>query len=100
MTVEPVRPQDASGIYRRNVARAAEAAQERAQQGRRPGAARRSDQIALSDEARGLRAALEVVDAQPEVRAELVAEVRRQIQDGAYGIDAREIARRLLARGA
>jgi negative regulator of flagellin synthesis FlgM len=98
--IDPVRPQDASGVYRRQIARAAEAAdeQEGAARGRNAGS-RRSDQITLSEQARDLRTALAAVEAQPETREELVAALRRQIAEGTYRPDPSAIARRMLTEG-
>ncbi len=98
--IEPVRPQDVSGIYRRNVAQsaeAAEAAERRAPAARRALGSPRNDEITLSAQARELRSALAAVVAQPETRAELVAALRRQIADGSYRPDPAAIALRMLS---
>lgn len=97
--IEPVRPQDASGIYRRQVASVPAPEQERTHGPRRAASGRRADQINLSEQARELHRAVEAVAAQPEERAALVAALRRQLTDGTYRIDARAIARALLAEG-
>ena len=98
--IEPVRPQDASGIYRQQVARSAvQAADERPRAVAAGARGRRADQIHLSERARELREALAAVQAQPEARAELVAAIRREIAGGSYRLDAREIARRLMTEG-
>ena len=96
--IEPVRPQDASGIYRRNIARSAEAAElGGVPAGRRPAATSRSDEIMLSTQARDLRGVLAAVADQPETRAELVAALRQELADGTYRPDPAAIARRMLA---
>ena len=96
--IEPVRPQDASGIYRRNVARSAEAAElGGVPAGWRSAATSRNDEIALSARARELCGALAAVAAQPETRAELVAALRHELADGTYRPDPAAIARRMLA---
>ena len=95
--IEPVRPQDASGIYRRSIARSAEAAELTASARRRAAGTFRSDEITLSVQARDLRGALAAVAAQPETRAELVAALRQELADGTYRPDPAAIARRVLA---
>lgn len=97
--IDPVRPQDASGVYRRQVANTPPPAHERGRGPERAGHGRRSDQIDLSERARELRSAVAAVANQPELRAELVAALRQQIDDGTYRVDARAIARALLAEG-
>ena len=56
----------------------------------------RTDGTTLSSAAQELLKARRAVQDAPEVRADLVAELRRQIQAGTYEVDAREIARRVL----
>ena len=98
--IEPVRPRDASGIYRQQLARsAAHAADERPRTVAGGARGRRTDQIHLSARASELRQVLAAVHAQPEGRAELVATIRREIADGSYRVDARGIARRLMTEG-
>lgn len=58
------------------------------------------DRITLSQEALLLQKAVEVARETPEVRSELVAELRRRIEEGSYVIDAGRIAERLLDAGA
>lgn len=99
--VLPVRPQDASGVYQRQVAHAQTAsAPEPARPAVRGGAAApRTDAVSLSASARSFARVMEAVQRQPDVRAERVAAVRAQIASGAYGIDAQLIAQRLHERG-
>ena len=54
------------------------------------------DGTSLSSAAQELLKARRAVQDAPDVRADLVAELRRQVQAGTYKVDAREIARRLL----
>jgi negative regulator of flagellin synthesis FlgM len=98
--VQSIRPQDASGIYRRNLAgaAAAEGAPQRAAGG--SGRGRRTDSVALSSEAVLLARSLQAVQGSPEVRADLVAQLRASVQDGTYRIDAQRIAGQLLAAAA
>ena len=56
----------------------------------------RADGTSLSSAAQELLKARRAVQEAPDVRADLVAELRRQVQAGTYKVDAREIARRLL----
>ena len=56
----------------------------------------RTDGTTLSSAAQELLKARRAVQDAPDVRADLVAELRRQVQAGTYKVDAREIARRLL----
>lgn len=56
----------------------------------------RTDGTSLSSAAQELLKARRAVQDAPDVRADLVAELRRQVQAGTYKVDAREIARRLL----
>lgn len=100
--VLPVRPQDASGVYQRQVAQAqASATAEGARRTSRAGgaSARRTDEVSLSASAQTFARVMESVQAQPDVRAERVAAVRARIADGTYGIDAHLIAQRLTERG-
>jgi negative regulator of flagellin synthesis FlgM len=96
--VQPIRPQDASGVYRRNLAGTTAAEGAPAQQG--AGGAvrsRRTDSVALSSEAVLLARSLQAAHAAPDMREELVAQLRASLQDGTYRIDARRIAGQLLA---
>ena len=97
--IEPVRPQDASGIYRRQLANVPPPGQERGRGAERAHGGRRSDQIDLSERAKEMRSIVAEVATQPELRAELVAALRQQIGDGSYRLDAHAIAQRLLAEG-
>ena len=59
-------------------------------------AAQRADEASLSSEARELLKARRAAQDAPDVRAELVAELRRQVQDGSYQVDEEALARRLM----
>ena len=56
----------------------------------------RTDGTSLSSAAQELLKARRAVHEAQEVRADLVAELRRQVQAGTYQVDARNIARKLL----
>lgn len=54
--------------------------------------------VHLSSRSRELHAAIRAASGAPDVRAELVGEVRARIDDGTYRIEPEAIARRLLDR--
>ncbi|MBI3970825.1 MAG: flagellar biosynthesis anti-sigma factor FlgM [Chloroflexi bacterium] len=56
----------------------------------------RADEASLSSEARALLAARRAAHDAPEVRAERIAELRRQVQSGTYQVDAATLAAKLL----
>jgi len=56
----------------------------------------RTDGTTLSSAAQELLKARRAVQDAPDVRANLVDELRRQVQAGTYEVDAHEIARRIL----
>ena len=62
-------------------------------------AAAESDSAGITEEARELGRAHGIVQAAPDVRAERVAALKKQIQNGTYQPDAKEIARQILDRG-
>ena len=99
--VLPVRPQDASGVYQRQVAQAqAASAHEATRRTTRTGAAnRRTDEVSLSATAQSFARVMEAVQQQPEVRTDRVAAVRARIAAGTYGVDPELIAQRLAERG-
>ena len=102
--VQPIRPQDASGIYRQQAtatSRAAGAGNTPEAGGSRGAgrAGRRADHVELSSQAQEMQRALEAVNDQPEIRADRVTELRAQIADGTYRVDARTIAARLVQEG-
>lgn len=100
--VLPVRPQDASGVYQRQVAQAqAASVNEGVRRTSHAGgaSARRTDEVSLSANAQSFARVMEAVQGEPDVRAERVASVRARLEDGTYGIDAHLIAQRLAERG-
>lgn len=62
-------------------------------------AADRVDSAGVSDRARELAAALQVVAESEEIRAKRVAELKAQIANGTYNPDPREVARSMVERG-
>lgn len=54
------------------------------------------DTVALSAQAKQIQAASQLVKSMPDVREELVASIRQQIETGTYRIDAGEIAAAML----
>lgn len=100
--VQPIRPQDASGIYgKQQGAEAAPAAGSAAgadgagpagagRPGVRPGS--RVDQVHISEHARELGRVLRSVAEAPDTRAGRVEALRQQIAAGEYGVDPLAIA--------
>jgi len=102
--VQPIRPQDASGIYRRHVTDAAAtggpasgADATRGADG--AGRGRRSDSVSLSSNAQSIRRVFDAINDGSDVRTDLVEQLQARIADGSYEVDARAIAERLLADG-
>jgi negative regulator of flagellin synthesis FlgM len=58
-----------------------------------------ADSSGITEGARELAQARDVVEASPEVRAEKVAALKAAIANGTYNADPREIARSLLEKG-
>ncbi len=99
--IQPIRPQDASGIYQRQVTQAQDAIEaagpRRADGAHVPG--RRTDQLSLSDEARVFARVMQAVTEAPDTRAARVAELRDRVDAGQYRVDADMLARLLIERG-
>ncbi|MGH2632207.1 MAG: flagellar biosynthesis anti-sigma factor FlgM [Tepidiformaceae bacterium] len=58
-----------------------------------------ADKAGITDGARELGHARVVVEAAPDVRADRIQALRKQIADGTYQPDPREIAREIMGRG-
>ncbi|MDA0270320.1 MAG: flagellar biosynthesis anti-sigma factor FlgM [Chloroflexi bacterium] len=99
--IQPIRPQDASGIYQRQVTQSQEAGEVAASRttGTQRGSARRTDEVALSDEARGFARIMQAVSETTDLRADRVEALRQRVDAGDYQVDADALARLLLARG-
>ena len=97
--VQPIRPHDASGIYRTQGASAgtpAEGATGRRRGSAAGGATGRTDSATFSARALELARAQEAAQRSPELRAGRIAQVRAQIADGTYRVDPLAVARALL----
>jgi flagellar biosynthesis anti-sigma factor FlgM len=99
--VQPIRPQDATGVYRRHVAEPGSSSSTGGGESVREsaGGGRRSDSVSLSSRASTLRRVLPSVADTPDVRAARVEALREQIAGGGYEVDAEAIAHRLLMDG-
>ncbi len=62
-------------------------------------AAQPADSAGISEDARELARAREVVEAAPDVRPERVRALQQQIRNGSYNPDPREVAKQILERG-
>ena len=102
--VLPIRPHDASGIYRQqalsSAANGIPAADEQTADARRPGATtRRADRVSISDDARSLQRILHSVTDTPAERDAVIEQLRSQIADGTYRLDPRAVAERMVEEG-
>jgi negative regulator of flagellin synthesis FlgM len=102
MNIDRVNQNAAQGAYGKRTNRTGDVG---AASGARPtsrarGAGAPTDGVQLSDEARAIARAETAARAAPEVREELVAELKQRIQSGTYKIQDEQIARRLLDRQA
>ena len=99
--IQPVRPNDATGVYQRQVV-SADSAGGDGSRGDRAGASRagrRSDDVTISDEAQQLRRVLDAVSELPDLREARIAHIREQLAQGQYGVDVAAIAERLVDEG-
>lgn len=108
--IQPIRPQDASGIYRQvggagagnggtgpsRITREAVAGAPTAPPRVAAARGRRADQVQISDRARQLRRVAIELAQTPDVRLDRVAELRAQIASGSYQIDPAAIAERMV----
>ncbi|MEX1022298.1 MAG: flagellar biosynthesis anti-sigma factor FlgM [Dehalococcoidia bacterium] len=99
--VQPIRPHDASGIYRQHVAQseAAEAAGASRRADGTSAAGRRTDRVTLSEGAREFARIMDAVQQSPDVRADRVEALRAQIETGQYAVDHTGLAALLVDRG-
>jgi negative regulator of flagellin synthesis FlgM len=58
----------------------------------------KADSLVLSDRAQGLQFATEQVLKSPEVRAEKITELKKQIQNGTYQVSSSDIAQKMVGR--
>lgn len=103
--VQPIRPQDAGGVYRQQSSQAAQAAQEAlANPQRRVRSAGgegspRADRVQLSERAHTLARIGSAVSDAPDVREARVAELRARVEAGEYHVNATALAQRLAGLG-
>lgn len=104
--MQPIRPQDASSIYRQQAASttraggstpAAGAEGNEAAGGARGG--RRVDRVTLSPEGLQLQRVLDAMGQIPDVREARIAALQQQIADGTYDRGITEVAQRLIEGG-
>ena len=55
-----------------------------------------SEKVLLSDEAKDIHKAREVIASDPEIRMDKVAEIKAKIESGDYHVDSKEIADKML----
>jgi flagellar biosynthesis anti-sigma factor FlgM len=99
--IQPIRPQDATGIYQRQAVQGAES-EPGVRTGRAAGEAhggRRSDRVTISSQAQELHQVMSAVRDAPDVRAERVARLHAQVAAGQYRVDPEAVARRLVEDG-
>jgi len=95
--IERLAAQDAARTYTHNtdVARSG-AAQQAAKAHHQAKPANSADSVTLSDSARSLAAARDVVKSAPDVRNDKVSEIKQQVTDGTYKVSAKVLARKML----
>ncbi len=82
----------AEQVGARRVERAADQSAQRAEAERTPG----GDTLEISDRARELARARQAAEDAPDVRADKVAAIKQQIEDGAYSVSPEALAQKLL----
>lgn len=98
--IQPIRPQDASGVYQRQVEQAPQTGTaRRAGSTDAEGAPARHDQVSVSGRAHQLRRVMEVMPEVSDVREARIAALQAQVEAGSYEVDATSVARRLLDDG-
>lgn len=103
--MQPIRPQDASNVYRQQAASTTRAGGATPPVGGEPGdqsaarSARRIDRVTLSSEGLQLQRVLDSLAQVPDVREERVAALRQQIADGTYDRGLDEVAARIVENG-
>ena len=96
MNIDRVNQNLASGASGKRTGRAGDAGGDAASTGGVSGAGAKSDGVLLSDQARAVARAQAATRAAPDVREQLVAELREQIRNGTYQIDDEAIVNRIL----
>ena len=99
--IQPIRPQEASGVYQRQVEQAGEPGTAGTRRGGasvgQPGV--RHDEVSVSLQARQLRNVMEAMPSVAGERADVIAQLRQQIAEGSYRVDADTVAKRLVDDG-
>ncbi len=98
--IQPIRPNDATGVYGRQITSADSAAEE--SPGEAPAIRRaggRSDRVTISERAQELRRLLAAASGAPDVREARIADIRQQLAEGGYQLDITGIAERLVDEG-
>ena|SRR6185503_3820255 len=105
--MQPIRPQDASSIYRQQAAsttRAGGSTPAAGADGNSPAgggtrSGRRIDRVQLSPEGLQLQRVLDAMSQLPDVREARIAALQQQIADGTYDRGITEVAQRLIEGG-
>ena len=103
--MQPIRPQDASNVYRQQAASTTRSGGSTPPVGGDTGTSvgsrggRRVDRVTLSPEGLQLQRVLDAMKQLPDVRAERVAVLQQQIADGTYDRGITEVAQRLVESG-
>ena len=71
-----------------------------AEAGRSNGASAQGDTVELSTKAQDLYEARRILEEIPDVREDKVARLRKEIQDGTYRVEGRDIAKKMLEEAA
>ena len=103
MAIQPIRPQDASGIYRQTAvttgAAASQTAADRLRGDSTARGGRRTDSVSLSEEAQELRRVLAAVRELPDTREARIGHIRERLANGVYSRDVATIAERMIEEG-
>jgi len=96
-SIDRLAAQDAARTYTQNtdVARAG-GAQHAAKAHHQAKQTKSADSVTLSDSARSLAAARDVVKSTPDVRDDKVSEIKQKVSDGTYSVSAKVLARKML----
>jgi flagellar biosynthesis anti-sigma factor FlgM len=96
MSIDRVNQNIASGAYAKRTGRAGDASSAGASSAAAGSAGAKADGVLLSDQARAVARAQAAVRSAPDVREQLVSELREQIRNGTYRIDDEAIVNRIL----
>lgn len=98
MNIDPLNQNRAAGAYGPRAARTGETTNADRGANRADGSANagRADGVEVSEQARSVQRAEAAVRSAPDVREELVADLRSHVQDGSYEPKDEQVARRLI----